>query len=791
MRRARISVAAAILLSLTSVAEAADRHRLDVPAGRLGDAIVALGRQAGISIGVSDPGLAAERVPAVRGNLTVDQALQRLLRRSPARHVALDGRTYRIMRRAATPAPPLSRRTARAAPPPQPRPEPLEIEEQIVVTATRRPVRLATYAGGAYIVHGDDPELGTGLRGSEALVARLPVVASTHLGAGRNKLFVRGIADSSFSGAIQATTGQYLGDIRLNYNAPDPDLRLYDIERVEVLAGPQGTLYGAGSLGGIIRVVPSAPRSDRVEAELSLGASATQHGDPGADGAVMANLPLVEDRLALRVVAYGASEGGYVDDTGRGLDDVNRVRILGGRARIRFETDGGWTVDVGGAAQRIRGEDGQFADRGAPPLTRESAVAQPFGSDYFLGDLTIRKDWDDLSLVTSLGAVRHEVRERFDSTLNGESPRIFFQDNDVTLLSLESRLSGRHGRVIDWILGASFVRNRSNLRRQVGDADSPSPLPGVENDAQEMALFGEARVRLAPGVIATAGGRFAHARTAGESLDIRLVVEQPLLGARADRNQSAFLPSVGLSAEAAPNMTVFARYQESFRPGGLAVSDDFIRRFRNDDLATLEAGLRYGQPGRGAFDATVSLAYTRWTDIQADTITMSGFPTTANIGDGRIYTLDMRLGWRPLPGLSLEAAALLNDSRVTNPQPSIDIVAGFPLPNVADFSARLAADYALTVGQDLDLHLSGAARYVGESRLGVGALLGEPQGEYVDISLGARLERGPYGLSLTLTNLLDEVGNRFALGSPFTLIEQRQITPLRPRTLRLGWQMRF
>jgi outer membrane receptor protein involved in Fe transport len=70
---------------------------------------------------------------------------------------------------------------------------------------------------------------------------------STQLGPGRNKLFIRGVADSSFTGPTQATVGQYLGDVRLNYNAPDPDLNLYDIARVEVVEGPQGTLYGAGS----------------------------------------------------------------------------------------------------------------------------------------------------------------------------------------------------------------------------------------------------------------------------------------------------------------------------------------------------------------------------------------------------------------------------------------------------------------------------------------------------------------------------------------------------------------
>src|SRR3546814_5101990 len=95
----------------------------------------------------------------------------------------------------------------------------------------------------------------------DSILSRTASVSSTHLGPGRNKLFIRGIADSSFTGPTQSTVGQYFGDIRLSYNAPDPDLRLYDIDNVEILEGPQGTLYGAGSLGGIIPVRSESPTS--------------------------------------------------------------------------------------------------------------------------------------------------------------------------------------------------------------------------------------------------------------------------------------------------------------------------------------------------------------------------------------------------------------------------------------------------------------------------------------------------------------------------------------------------
>lgn len=798
---------------------------LDLPAGRLGDAIVALGRQAGVSIGVSDPVLAGRHVPAVRGRLTVEIALARMLGGSDARPVAVDAGIYRIVRRSpprpasigALPGP-----RVRPSPPP---PEPLELDP-IVVTGSRRHMLLSTYPGGVEIVDGEDPDLAGGSRGSEALVSRVLALSSTHFGSGRDKLFIRGIADSSFTGPTQATAGQYLGETRLNYNAPDPDLRLYDIDRIEILEGPQGTLYGAGSLGGVIRAVPNPPDPRRIEGSVALAASASQHGDPGADFAGMLNLPLAADRLALRVVGYGATDGGYIDDTRRGLQDVNRVRTVGARAALRLESEDGWTVDLGAAAQRIRGEDAQFADRDAPPLTRESAIAQPFGSDYLLADFTVGRNWGQTRLVSAFGFVRHRIDEVFDATIGDQPPRVFAQEANVRLLSWESRLSGNKGPY-SWVVGASLLSNRSELRRLSGPAADPVPVDlggngfatvtpyagrvielmpgaaqpsliafampraGVRNGIEEGALFGEASLPLASDIILTGGIRFSYSRLSGTALDAPLLASQPLFGAHASRGETAVLPSVGLSWTPRPNLLVYARYQEGFRPGGLSVSDFFVQRFRNDQLSTLEAGLRYGRPGAGTWDFSAAAAFTRWSDIQADTIDVVGFPTTANIGDGRILTLEARVGWRPLPGLGFEAAAIANDSRVTNPFPGIDIVSGFPLPNVADFSARFAAHYQARLAPGYGLRLNGTLRYTGSSVLGVGPVLGSPQGEVLEIGVGARLEHGPHAFTLAVNNLLDEAGNRFAMGSPFTLYQKPQVTPLRPRSLRIGWQIQF
>jgi len=169
-------------------------------------------------------------------------------------------------------------------------------------------------------------------------------------------------------------------------------------------------------------------------------------------------------------------------------------------------------------------------------------------------------------------------------------------------------------------------------------------------------------------------------------------------------------------------------------------------------------------------------------------------PTTANIGDGRIYTIEGRIVLRPLPALTLDGSFIYNDSKLSRPAQFLRALSfdgeSLSLPNVANLGGRLAADYRITLAGDTDLHVNGAARYVGKSRLGVGPILGQTQGDYIDTSLTASLRRGPLQYSLSLTNLLDSDGNRFSLGTPFDL-RSDYYTPLRPRTVRLGIDFAF
>jgi outer membrane receptor protein involved in Fe transport len=805
MRTLRLTWLAFPLLLLTAspvVAEAPSS--VDIAAGRLDSAIIALGRQTGITIGISDRQLGTHRVRRLRGRMTPAQALERLLRDSDARPVRLATGHWRIVRASAA-----NRRSgapirlAVATPPSLPAPV-----QEIVVTARRQPGGgLAMRDIPGQIGLAGDFTLGAQGRGSDALAERLPSLGSTQLGPGRNRLFLRGIADSSFNGPTQAVVGQYLGTARLNYNAPDPDLRLVDLATIEVRQGPQGTLYGAGTLGGVIRLLPNVPELEDWQAAQSISFAATQHGDPSFDGSVMLNAPIVPGAVGLRALVYGSRDGGYIDDRLRLRDDVNRVDTIGGRIMGRIEPGDGWTIDLMAAAQNIDGRDSQYADRMGDHLDRASPFAQPFRNRFRLGQLAIGKQWDAFELLSTTTVTSLDLFETFDTSQPGAAPTLFRQRGETRLVTNETRLSGETAGGIGWLAGTSLLTNRYRIRRERGSLERAAAITGIENQIDEATAFAELTIPASDRLYLDLGGRISHVRLSGEALDTPFATIAALARSDARRTQTAFLPSAGLRYRFSDAVSGHARYQEGFRPGGISVRNEMVRRYRPDNVSAIEAGLAFSG---STLSGDITLAHTRWRNIQADLIDGDGLPATENIGRGRIVTLDATLAWQPVPAWSFEASAVLADSRLISPSAGIFVLpanrAGFDaasipagavvadsndLPNVARVSGRLGGSYRAGLGDAGELIVSGSLRYVGRSRLGIGPVLGAEQGDVLDTSLSASLTRGGSKVWIQATNLADARGNRFALGSPFTLPLGDQITPLRPRTIRIGADFSF
>lgn len=786
-----ISLAAAAAAAATPAA-AAERFDFDISGGRLDRALDSLSRRTGLGVGGITPGIAGIAVRPLRGRMTVGQALSRMLRDTPLGYRFIDGRTVRLFARPvprsvqtrALPPPP-----ARVPRPPARRPaalpriaEPPSDVEEIVVTASKRATRLADYAGTAALLDVNDATGTTATRGVESLLARLPSTASTNLGTGRNKLFIRGIADSSFNGPTQSTIGYYLGDIRLSYSAPNPDLRLYDVERVEVLEGPQGTLYGAGTLGGIVRILPRSPDLGRTLATGWAGVTATAHGAPGYDMAAMVNLPLSE-AVAVRLVGYSQSEGGYIDDPLRGLSDINRVRVNGWRGAVRVEPGAGWSVELGTLAQFVAARDSQYAFRGQPPLTRTSAIAQPYDLDVGAYSATVRKHWGRIELLSATGLVKNDIYTRFDATqLSGNAtPTAFDEARDVRLFSHETRLSSTGTNGLRWVAGLSFIANRDATLRTLGASGGSDIIADVRDKTSEAALFGEASFPFSRNFTGTLGGRLVHTVKQGERETDGGPEIEP------HRTDVRVLPTGAASWKPFAGGIVYLRYQEGFRAGGVSVGDartPEITRFQPDELRTVETGARYDGPD-GRFSASAALFYTRWENIQSDVIDDAGFPRTVNVGDGTVLGATATLNWRPVRPLRLDASVFVNDSKLSKPAPGVLLGDGAGLPNIAGLGARGAITLEAPLGA-FDAAARADLSYVGESHLGIDPRLTLEQGGYFVAGLSASVGRGRWNLVADLTNLFDSRANSFSFGNPFTVADGLQITPLRPRTLRLG-----
>jgi len=211
----------------------------------------------------------------------------------------------------------------------------------------------------------------------------------------------------------------------------------------------------------------------------------------------------------------------------------------------------------------------------------------------------------------------------------------------------------------------------------------------------------------------------------------------------------------------------------------------------SDTLSMFEVGVRFGRPGIDRFTFEASASHERWSDIQSDLIDDAGLPFTTNIGDGRITSLEAKGSWRLTTMLTLDASLFLNNSRLAKPAPEFASANERDLPNIARAGGRLAASYQHRFNSSTTLTLDGAIRYVGHSELGIGAPLDVSQGNYLDTAIGGRLSLGEWGLSVDVTNLADARGNRFSYGNPFGIGLRNQVTPLVPRRVRLGIDVRF
>lgn len=787
---ARFRAIAALLVLIACIwshaARAAPEIRFDIAAGRLSGALVELGRQGRASIVMAGETGADIPTRRVRGELSVEAALRRLLagtgftfRRTPAGDLivvrALPGRVR-------------ARERENVRRPPRPEAARHITGETIIVTASKSDSRLSDYPGSVSILDLDGEQVSSRPGGGSAvLIDHMPVLAATSLGSGRNKIFARGVADSSFNGQSQSNVSSYFGDLRLNYSGPDPDLNLFDVRRVELLAGPQGTLYGAGALGGVIRIEPNMPVIDRAESRLAAGGAIVRHGGAGSDFAAMVNIPVASGRMAMRAVGYRTLDPGYIDDSLRNLKDVNRVTTTGARAALRVEADAGLIMDMGLVFQRTRAKDSQYVNVGSNGLVKRMPSAQPNTNDYLMPSLTIRKSWDNLTLVSATGWSRQrsdELSLDFSAVPTALSRR-------TSLLSHETRLTGGLDD-LRFVAGISFARSANREGQAARGDDRYDPYQRLFGRTTDVALFGEASFALLPDVEAMIGGRISYIHDTRRSH--HWFYDQP---AYAEKSRFSLLPGASLSWKPDPASLLFLAYRSGSRGGNLFAvpgSEPAVSASRPDRLSVIEAGWRHGVSTK--LHVSTTLSYTRWNHIQLDLPILVGLVRTVNLGRADIWGLEAAAAWSPADALSIAASAFLNNAPQFALGRGVDLLIpqgllpeGGRAPNIASVGARASMAYEKRIFDKADLRLAAAMRYYGSSV----AEFGGRQPEYLEIGLEARLAFDRWAVSLGATNLTDVRGNRFAVGNLFTavILNERQSTPLQPRTIRLGVDVDF
>jgi outer membrane receptor protein involved in Fe transport len=797
-------------------AEAAEpRLKVAIPPRSYADALIDLGVQANVSIlGTSACGAGGRT--ELRGAYTLDEALSRLLIGAPCRYRIVDSRTVRIIPYI-VPAAPAPAREAPAGP---------ALLAEVVVTATKRPATPDSVPAAISTISRDQLDA-TGSVEAGQTVGQLAGVLTTNLGPGRDKLLIRGLSDGAFTGRTRSTVSTYLDDAPINYNAPDPDLRLVDIDRIEVVRGPQGALYGSGAVAGIYRIVTRKPDLERAEFGALAGIATTQGGDRSHEIEGYASLPIFTDHVAVRLAAYEDVQGGYLDDANLRITNVDQTKRNGGRLALRVRFDEHWRVDALAATQHLRSDDTQYVitsmgssprmpmEDGQGPVSapgdRASRVRETHNNDFSYGGATITGDYGWGSIAESLSYVHHVFSSQYDASQVLRDEGIFAdRAEDLGVYNEASRAnllvqdlvvrSDEQGR-FDWLVGAYAASTTERSPSSLGALSAGPPVVATvytearKDRLRELAVYGEGTYEVGDGWSATLGGRLFESRV-HTTADIRVLV--PGGASRFfDRSRifNGFSPKLSLQKTFRNGDLIYGLITEGYRPGGFNSSGFLEPRanralFAADRLRNYELGAKLKRfDGRLAVRAAVY--YDDWSNIQTDQYRPSGLPYTANVGDARITGLEAEMSYDFAFGLSLQLNGLLSDSKVRNANPDFPILGSSvarDLPGVPKRSGGVLAVYTRALNDDLTLRLVGEASYVGGAGVSFDVSQSSQMDNYFRARLSAEIANDTWRFTAFISNPFNSDSDTFAYGNPFSFGKVRQVTPQRPRTIgvRLG-----
>ena len=274
-----------------------------------------------------------------------------------------------------------------------------QVLEEIVVTATKRAANLQDIPVSIVAFTTDEIER-RGFEGMDDYARYIPGLAVGRREPGGNSVVFRGVASSGIQFGTNPSSGVYLDEQPITAAGINPDPRLIDIERVEALSGPQGTLFGDASQSGTLRIITNKPDTTEFDSWIEASGSQVDGGDAGYDASAMVNLP-VSDQLAIRLVGFHSEEAGYIDNvlgnsqggtftnSDRVEDDVNSSETTGGRAALRWTPDADWTLDLSAVFQKVEGDGFGDTNEGAGDLKQVRFAEEKLDEEWYQLGLTL------------------------------------------------------------------------------------------------------------------------------------------------------------------------------------------------------------------------------------------------------------------------------------------------------------------------------------------------------------------------------------------------------------------
>ena len=617
----------------------------------------------------------------------------------------------------------------------------------IIVTSTRREENLQDVP--LSVTAFQQEELTEkGIVGYEGLATETPGVVLNRASANFNNFTARGIATNGYNANLQSTVAIYIDELPIsaNGNSTILDPSLYDVERVEFLRGPQGTLFGSGSLAGALRILTHAPDPNVFEASALADLGITGSGSLRQRYNAMLNIPLAQDTLALRVVGFSRDEEGYIDNLGTGIENANSLESKGGRATLLWEPTDRFSALVRVSREESTPEDSSLVNPDLGKDKRFSDRPDMFSGEMTNYNLTLAYQFDGAELTSS--STWSDYEALFNVDLAGTYGQAFAFGLDAPFESdsfvQEVRLVSDTGGKLDWVLGGFYFERERVVNfgyRSNEQYLTRSGITGLPNEyfmdyrtrdvTKEQALFGQLTWNFTDDVwalfaednwaftedlTATFGLRYGSIEAQGSTLaggytsdyltlayycsflDIcGLPATIAPVGAAEGLKAKESGPSYRVSASwrPTPSITTYAAVATGFRApvvnaqaGSVSTidPDDLVIPYgaESDDLVSYELGMK-GRWLNGRMAANLALYYIDWNDIQVQANRVSdSIQFATNIGGAYSRGLEFELMAMPSANWTFALNGSINRAKVDTLTAEEAAVSG------AVMSARLA-----------------------------------------------------------------------------------------------------